>query len=362
MTQIGSFDYSGIAARVIFGAGRVSEIADEVRLAGAKAALVLCTQEQTEVGGQVADLLGDLSVGVYDRAVMHVPIAVAEGARDHARDAGADCYIAVGGGSTIGLAKAIALTSAQPVIAIPTTFAGSEMTPVWGLTEDGVKKTGRDSRVLPRTVIYDADLLSTLPLAMAGPSALNAIAHCVEAMYAVDGNPIISLLSEEGIAALAAGLPALHQATNPQHKADALSQLQYGAWLAGTALNGASMALHHKLCHTLGGTFNLPHAQTHTVILPYAAAYNASHAKSTMERIARAMKLDKASEVPNALKNLATASGSPTSLGELGMTKNQLDTAADLAAANAYANPRPIDRDGIYALLERALDGLAPIA
>jgi maleylacetate reductase len=208
---------------------------------------------------------------------------------------GADCCVAVGGGSTVGLAKAIALTSGLPILAVPTTYAGSEMTPIWGLTAGGAKQTGRDARVLPRTVIYDPELTLGLPPRVAGPSGMNALAHCVEALYAPDTSPIVQLMAEEGIRALAAALPAIRvEPADLRARAGAL----YGAWLAGAALGTVSMGLHHKLCHTLGGSFGLPHAETHAVVLPYAAAYNRAAAPEAMSRAARALG---ATDAPGAL-------------------------------------------------------------
>jgi maleylacetate reductase len=285
---------------------------------------------------------------------MHVPAEVAAAARDRAQRLDADCCVAMGGGSTTGLAKAIALTSELPILAIPTTYAGSEMTPIWGFTENGVKKTGRDLRVLPRTVIYDPTLTLALPVAMSVTSGINAIAHCVEALYARDANPIISLIAEEGIRALAGSLPEIVK--QPDHL-EARSNALYGAWLGGVSLGAVGMALHHKMCHTLGGTFNLPHAETHTVVLPHAVAYNASAAPEAMERIARALGAGSAAD---GLYDLAASLGAPVSLQALGMTRDQLDRAADLAVQNAYDNPRPVTRKAIRSLLEDAFTGRRP--
>jgi maleylacetate reductase len=177
-----AFVYDQPASRVIFGAGSVDRIGDEVRRLGASHALVLSTPEQRRSAEETARRLGPLSAGIFAEAVMHVPIETARAAREMARHLEADCCVAIGGGSTIGLGKAIALESALPIIAVPTTFAGSEMTPIYGLTEGGIKKTGRDRRVLPKTVIYDAELTLTLPPRIAGPSGMNAIAHCVEGL------------------------------------------------------------------------------------------------------------------------------------------------------------------------------------
>jgi len=230
------------------------------------------------------------------------------------------------------------------------------MTPIWGLNEAGVKKTGRDVLVLPKTVIYDPVLTTSLPVALSVTSGINAIAHCVEALYSRDANPIISLIAEEGIRALAGGLPEV--AKSPLDL-EARSRALYGAWLGGVSLGAVGMALHHKLCHTLGGTFNLPHAETHTVVLPHAVAYNAAAAPETMRRIAQALGASSAAE---GLYDLAASLGAPVSLESLGMRREQLDHAADLAVQNPYYNPRPVTREGIRALLENAFEGNRPKA
>lgn len=349
-----SFVFQGQPSRVVFGAGALDRVSEEVERLGASRALVLSTPEQRASAEDVAARLGDRAAGVFDRAVMHVPIETAEAARATARQLGADCCVAIGGGSTIGLGKAIALTSALPIVAVPTTFAGSEMTPIYGITAQGQKKTGRDLRVLPRVVIYDPTLTLTLPARIAGPSAMNAIAHCVEALYAQDANPIASLMAEEGIRTLAASLPSVvSEPDNLEARSDAL----YGAWLAGACLGQVGMALHHKLCHTLGGTFNLPHAETHTVILPHATHYNRDAAPQAMKRIARAIGSD---DPAGALWELARTIGAPLALKEIGMPRAGLEKAARLAVENPYYNPRPVRYEDVLALLEDAFDGIKP--
>ena len=260
----------------------------------------------------------------------------------------------MGGGSTTGLAKAIALVSTLPILSIPTTYAGSEMTPIWGITESGLKKTGRDPRVLPKTVLYDPTLTVSMPAMLSATSGMNSIAHCVEALYSKDANPIISMIAEEGIRALAAGLPVVvKEPANLEARSNAL----YGAWLGGVSLGAVGMALHHKLCHTLGGSFNLPHAETHTVVLPHATAYTAPAAPEAMSRIARALGASSASQ---GLYDLAVSLGAPTSLASLGVKASDLDRAADIAVENPYYNPRPITRAGIRALLQDAFEGRRP--
>ena len=349
-----AFVHETLPSRVVFGAGSLAKLPEEIQKIGATRALVLCSPEQRSIGADIVVMLGPQSAGVFDGAAMHVPVAIAEAARERATRVGADCCVAVGGGSTTGLAKAIALTSRLPIVAIPTTYAGSEMTPIWGLTEGGVKKTGRDPRVLPRIVLYDPRLTLSLPVPLSVTSGINAIAHCVEALYSKDANPIISLIAEEGIRALAAGLPLVRD--NPSDL-EARTHALYGAWLGGVSLGAVGMALHHKLCHTLGGTFNLPHAETHTVVLPYAVAYNSAAAPEAMERVARALGAKSAAQ---GLHDLAASLGAPVSLRSLGMKQDQLDQAAGLAVQNPYYNPRPVTRDGVRRLLEAAFEGQRP--
>jgi maleylacetate reductase len=346
-----AFVFSTHPARVVFGAGSLARLADEVAALGVKRALVLCTPEQRAQAAQAEQILGALGAGIFDRAAMHVPIEVARAAREHARALGADGAVAIGGGSTTGLAKAIALESSLPIVAVPTTYAGSEMTPIYGLTEAGEKRTGRDLRVLPRTVLYDPTLTLKLPVGLSVTSGINAIAHAAEGLYAKDGNPVMALMAEEGIRALAQGLPRVVRApADIEARADCL----YGAWLCGTVLGHVGMALHHKLCHTLGGSFNLPHAETHTVVLPHALAYNAGAAPEAMARIARALGRPDAAR---GLFDLAHELGAPVSLRALGLRESDLDRACDLALANPYWNPRPVERAPLRELLQNAYEG-----
>jgi len=267
-----------------------------------------------------------------------------------------DGLVAVGGGSAIGLAKAVALRTDLPQIAIPTTYAGSEATPIIGQTQDGIKTTQRSLRVLPEVVVYDVDLTLGLPVAVSVASGMNAMAHAAEALYAQDGNPVIDLLAEEAVRRLVRALPLI--VADPTDRA-ARSDALYGAWLCGTCLGAVGMSLHHKLCHTLGGGFGLPHAETHSVILPHALAYNLAAAPQARERLARAIGAD---DPAGGLHRLALTLGAPTSLQLLGLPAEAIDEAADLAMRNPYWNPRPFDRAALRALLARAWAGAAPCA
>ena len=353
------FVYNTQASRVIFGVGSLQHLDREIALLGAQRALILCTPEQQELAERIAKIVGTRAAGIYPKVAMHVPAEIAAEAVAKAALLGADCAVAVGGGSTTGLGKAIALQSGLTILAIPTTYAGSEMTPIYGITEAGLKKTGRDTRVLPRTVIYDPELSVSLPVGLSVTSAMNAIAHAAEGLYAQDSNPIMDLMAEEGIRVLAMEIPKIR--ANPAD-ISARSNALYGAWLCGTVLGNVGMALHHKLCHTLGGALNLPHAEVHTVILPHAMAFNAAAAPQAMQKISRAL-----GGLPAAqgLYELARQNGAPVSLREFGLKAEALDSIVQLAVQNPYWNPRPIvpeNSGALRSLLQQAWEGVSPVA
>ncbi len=349
-----AFVHRALAARVRFGVGALEQLAEEVDAVGLTRVMVICGPSHQELGRRVADLLGDRAVAVLPEARMHVPVEVARRAGEAAASVDADGCVAVGGGSAIGLGKAVALEHALPVVAVPTTYAGSEMTPVWRLTEDGVKRTGREPRVQPVAVVYDPSLTVSMPAELTATSGMNALAHAVEGLYAPDASPITSLMAEEGARAFATALPALAtDGTDLDARAEAL----YGAWLCGSVLGSTTMGLHHKLCHVLGGTLGLPHAATHTVVLPYVLAFNAPAAPEASAALARALAADDAAR---ALWDLAGSLGTPRSLSELGMAERDIRRVVDLAVASPYANPRPVDTGDVEALLRAAWAGLVP--
>lgn len=349
-----AFRFPGLPTRVVFGRGTLAEVPREMEALGRSRAVVLATPHQREEAEALAARLGARAVGVIAEAVMHTPVAVTEAAMARVAGLDADCVVAVGGGSTTGLAKAIALRTDLDQIIVPTTYAGSEMTPILGETRDAVKTTQRSDRIRPETVIYDVDLTLGLPPGLSATSGLNAIAHAVEALYAQDRNPIVSLMAEEAIRALAGALPRILK--DPGDRA-ARSDALYGAWLAGACLGTVGMALHHKLCHVLGGAFDLPHAETHAVVLPHAAAYNAPAAPEAMARVARALA---APEAAQGLFDLAAGLGAPTALSAIGMPRDGLDRAAEMAVAQPYWNPRPPEREAIRRRLDDAFHGRRP--
>jgi maleylacetate reductase len=346
------FTFPGIATRVVFGAGTLAQLGDELRRLGRARALVLSTPEQAEAAAGLAASLGDLAAGVFAGAAMHTPVAVTEHAVATFREAGADCVVSLGGGSTIGLGKAIATRTGADQIAVPTTYAGSEMTDILGETEGGRKTTRRDPSIRPETVVYDVDLTLGLPVGLTVTSALNAIAHAVEALYAPDANPVIGLMAVAGVRALRDGLPVLVDAPRDRGaRADAL----YGAWLCSTALGYTTMSLHHKLAHVLGGSFGTPHAETHAILLPHTAGFNAA----ATDRLGDVAALFGGS-VGGGLWDFAGSLGAPLRLSDLGLTGADLDRAAAIAVESRYANPRPFGQDDIRALLQAAWEGARP--
>ena len=349
-----SFVYESLPSRVIFGSGTRARLAEEIDRLGLRRVLVLSTPPQRADAERLAASLGTRAAAVFAEAAMHTPVDVTERAMAQVTALKVDGTVAVGGGSTTGLGKAIALRSDLPQLVMPTTYAGSEMTPILGETQDGRKTTQRSAKVLPEVVIYDVELTLTLPPALSSTSGMNAIAHAVEALYSPDRNPIVSLMADDGIASLGRALPKIVQdPADRSARADAL----YGAWLCGCCLGSVGMALHHKLCHTLGGTFDLPHAETHTVVLPHAIAYNAVAAPEAMSRIARALGTQDAA---TGAYDLAGRLGARRALRDLGMPENGIELAADLASQSPYPNPRPIARAAIRDLIARAWAGVPP--
>lgn len=349
------FVYKSSALRVVFGEGTSAKLAEEADLLAIRRALVLTTPGHERLGREMAERLGGSFAGLFPGAVMHTPVGVTEEAVKRAADVNADGVVAVGGGSTIGLGKAISRRTGLPQIAIPTTYAGSEMTPILGETQDGAKTTRSSPEIMPNTVIYDVDLTLSLPVRIAAVSGMNALAHSVEALYAKDRNPVVSLVAADAIRAMVGALPDI--AREPDDR-DARSRALYGAWLSGLCLGSVGMALHHKLCHVLGGTFNLPHAETHAIVLPHAMAYNSPAAPEVERSISGILGAPGSAA---GLFDFACHLGIPASLREIGMPQLGIDQAADLAMANPYWNPRPLDRPAIRELIANAWAGRRPL-
>lgn len=348
-----TFVYNSSPQRVIFGHGTIHKLSEELSRLSASRPLLLSTPEQTQQVEKLSDILKGQIAGVFSQAQMHTPTDVTQRACELA--ASADAVVSIGGGSTIGLGKAISIRTGLPHIAIPTTYAGSEVTPILGETSDGRKETRSDIKILPATVIYDVDLSLTLPIGLTATSGVNAMAHAVEALYAENTNPIVNLLAIEGIKSLATALPEI--VGNPESPPkSARATALYGAWLCGTCLGNVGMSLHHKLCHALGGSFNLPHAQTHTVILPHALSYNAPEIPEVMDTLAKALPGSNGDAVQG-LNVLLSGLKVERSLKAFGMREEDIDKATDIALSKPYYNPRKVERTAIRELIRRAWAG-----
>lgn len=352
--MIRPFIFPGLATRVVFGQGTLRQVADEIARLGHSKALVLSTPEQADAAHDLAATLGSKAAGVFAGATMHTPLDVTEGAMAAYAKAGADCVVALGGGSTTGLGKAIALRTGADQVVVPTTYAGSEMTDILGETADGVKTTKRDPAIRPEVVIYDVNLTLSLPVGLTVTSALNAIAHAMEGFYAPDRHPITDALSRDAMVEFNAALPVL---TRDPRNGPARTRALYAAWGCSVTLGHVTMALHHKLAHVLGGSFNLPHAQTHAVLLPHTTAYNEAAVGDLLRPIAQAFGHQRAGA---GLWQFAHTLGAPMKLSDLGLKAGDLDRATEIATQNPYANPRPVTAGGIRELLQRAFEGACP--
>ncbi|QYK40471.1 MAG: maleylacetate reductase [Paracoccaceae bacterium] len=347
------FLFPGMTTRVIFGAGTLTQVPDEVARLGHDRAMILCTPHQEAEAQALADTLGARAAGVFAGAAMHTPVEVTAGALDAYAASGATCVVSLGGGSTTGLGKAIAVRTGADQVVIPTTYAGSEMTDILGETEAGRKTTRREPEIRPETVVYDVNLTLSLPVGMTMTSAFNALAHAMEGLYAPDRNPVTDALARAALPALRDGLPRL--AADPADP-EARAQVLYAAWCCSTVLGQVSMALHHKLAHVLGGSFDLPHAETHTILLPHATAFNAVAVPDLLAPIAETF----GGPPGAALWDFAGTVGAPRALRDLGLTEADLDRAADIAVQNPYANPRPFTARDIRDLLAAAWEGRRP--
>lgn len=349
------FTHETLPQRVVFAAGESpAAVAAEVEALGGSKVMLIASDRERELADPIAK---ELPVVLrHEEVVMHVPVEVVGRALRAAVDAGADILVSVGGGSTTGLAKAVALTTGLPIVAVPTTYAGSEATNVWGLTEGETKTTGVDDKVLPASVVYDAGLLTTLPGEMTVASGLNAMAHCVDSMWGPRADPIDRALAQEGIRALATGLPAV---ADDSTSTEGIEQTLYGAYLAAVAFASAGSGMHHKICHVLGGMFNLPHAQTHAVVLPYVLAFNAPHAPEAEARIAQALGTVFSTRTASAgLAALRQALDAPRALRDYGMPEDGIAKAlGPIIKAIPANNPTPVTYSNLTALLHAAWAG-----
>jgi maleylacetate reductase len=348
------FIYDALPGRVVFGDGAFEHLPEELDRLGARRILLIADRSGRSWEEKLVAWIGDRIAGQIGDVRPHVPVEDAENARRIARSTQANAIVTIGGGSATGLGKAVALDVPIPILAVPTTYAGSEMTPIWGLTSGARKETGRDPVVQPRTVVYDPILTLSLPPSISGPSGMNALAHCAEALYAQGANPITSLMAEQGIRVLARGLPVV--VADPGDLAGRRDVL-VGAYLAGAAFAAAGSGLHHKICHVLGGAYDLPHAEMHSVVLPYALAHVMLAKPAAIGRMAAALG---SPDVPGAVFDLGRAIGAPAGLGEIGMQIERLDEAAGLIAAATAGTQLEISERDVRALLDDAFAGRRP--
>ncbi len=351
------FTYDTLPGRVVFGAGARKSLAAEAEALGAERILIIADQATDAVASEISAILGDRVAGRFDEVAQHVPLQLARSAAATAREAGADTVLTIGGGSATGFGKAVVLEAGIRQIAVPTTYAGSEMTPIWGVSDGDRKQVGVDAAAKPALVVYDPELTLTLPAAIAGPSGMNALAHAVEALYGPGANPFISFMALESIRVMYRGLPAV--AVEPGDLA-ARTDVLYGAYLGGVVLGTGGTALHHKTCHVLGGMFNLDHGGMNAAVLGHALAYNAPAIGGIIDDIAAVIDAP-AGEVPAAFFDLAGAIGAPTSLEALGMPAGGLDEATRRVVIEAAANVRPPTEDGIRQMLDDAFHGRRPV-
>lgn len=346
--------YQSLPSRVAFGKGALSHLAALAEELGCRRVLTVCTRSQVAAAERAREILGEAHAAIFPRAAMHTPVEVTEAAMAVVRDERIDGVFAIGGGSAIGLGKALALRTDLPQIVAPTTYAGSEMTPIVGQTEDGAKTTQRSMKVLPEAVIYDVELSLRLPIAVSVASGFNAMAHGVEGLYARSPNPLLLAIAEESVRVMARALPRIVLAPDDL---SARAQALEGAWLGGWSLANGGSALHHRLCHILGGAFGLPHAETHTILLPQVLAFNAPAAPEAMARLERALAADVPAE---ALFDLAQSLGAPRALKDLGMPEAGIDQAVAAALKEPAWNPRPLEEVPLRELVRRAWSGEPP--
>ncbi|MBT5111296.1 MAG: maleylacetate reductase [Rhodospirillaceae bacterium] len=352
-----AFTHDSAPGRVVLGAGAIAKLPREVERLGGSRVLVIATPGRADQAESATATLGAMRVGLHAKARMHVPIETAIEGRAEARRLDADCLVTVGGGSAIGLGKGVAIELGVPLLCIVTTYSGSEMTDACGMLDGGRKVMHSSPNMRPKTVIYDPELTVGLPPSISGPSGMNAMAHCVSAICSITPTPMKTLIALEGIRAMADALPRI--AKNPAD-IDARGDALYGAWNCGIAAGLGARGIQHKLAHVVGGTFDLPHAETHTIMLPYSAAYNAAAVPDAMTTIAKALGGAEGAEAPGALFDLARGIGAPAGLKDIGMPETGLDQAADEMMENQYANAAPYDRDRIRTLLDDAFAGRRP--
>jgi maleylacetate reductase len=350
------FARTSLPGRIVFGDGAVARLADELDQADLRQAMLITASRDAQLGEQGRKALSERVRLHWDEVRQHVPRELAQRATAAAEAAGADVLVAVGGGSTTGLGKAVAVATGLPLVVVPTTYAGSEMTPIYGLTSDNDKTTARDARALPRIVVYDPQLLTTLPSAVVGPSGLNALAHCAEALWAPNADPVTDAIALDGARRLRQHLPGAYATDDPAARGEVL----IAACLAGTALGTVGTSLHHALCHLLGGMFDAPHAETHAILLPYAVSYLQPAVPGAARRLAQAMNASEHALARN-IWELGRSVGTPAGLRSVGIREEQIPLLTQAALDRQLSSPRPLEYGPLRDALHAAWSGQPPL-
>ncbi len=371
------FRYISYAQEIIFAAGSVARLRDAVEHFHMRR-LMLCTTGSLRRAGHiklVEEALGSRLVAVFEHVQPHVPDFQVAEALELASEKEIDALIGMGGGSPIGMAKAVSLALEEkrpgeparaafpidqpliPVVAIPTTYAGSEMTPTFGITyhNDGVtrKVTLTDAKITPKLVMYDPLLTLHLPPEITASTGINALAHCIEALYSITRNPLSTSMALSGVRSIYNALPCCYVDGNDL---EARTEMLVGAFLAGSALSHVSMALHHGLCHILGGTAGVPHGVANSIILPHAVRFNIDATAPQLAQAAEAMgvgrntsasSIDDAVVAEEVVERIYTLIGQmklPQHLRDVGVKETDLPNLAQLALQSraVQSNPKPI--------------------
>jgi len=345
------FDMAPASRRVRFRVGAAGDLAALMAETGATKALVVCSASGPARYRDLLTGLGPKLADIYAGAETHCPEHTAFAALTAFARSGADCVVSIGGGSTIGLGKFIQVKSGRPHFCLPTTYCGSEMTPIYGMKIGEEKRTWRDPAAIPRVVIYDPLLSASLPPLDTVTTAMNGLAHCVEALYPERPNPIASAYALMGIRGFARAMPVL--AADPRNSA-ARAEALYASYLGGLVVDMVGIGLHHKLCHVIGGMTDVPHGVSNAIVLPHVLAFNAPSLPAEMKAMAAALD---AGDPAGALFALAERAGAPTALKDFGVDEARLDAMAAATAAIKFFNPRPVHEADVRTILAGAFDG-----
>ncbi|WP_299323423.1 maleylacetate reductase [Parasphingopyxis sp.] len=352
--QQSNFSYKAVAANVRFACGASAHLPEFIREAGGDKAFVIATGAAFVRHASVIEPVSDSSLTQFDEVQAHCPLPVVDASIDAYEESGADTIVAIGGGSTLGLGKILKAEHGAKFIAVPTTYTGSEMTPIYGRKIEGQKRTKVDAAALPDMVVYDPELTLGLPAHQTASTGMNSLAHAVEALYPEHPNPIAWNLAGEAIGLHARALPlCVADGRNIDARIDALR----AGFLGGVLVSMVGVALHHALGHVLGGLFDLDHGDYNSAVLPHVVAFNATAVPRVEEVISDRFEVADPGE---AIFDFAKKIHAPTSLKELGMPETGIAEVTQAIVAKNPRNPRPITHPSMKRLLSAAYEGLRP--